>query len=175
MNSPSTNPSSTPSFEPTPDPTTAPSTPFCQSIRLGIIDFDGFDSDDLNEDEKLQKQVANMTYHALAQTVLNANYDIEIDSFYVIYDDSLDANLCENGNVQQSVHIDETLCAFEAEDSNLLPEMIENEVQMINSIIAKTLAALYMKGQWSDRMEVSIAGPNEFRVSVKIVFAGPCR
>ena len=103
-----------------------------------------------------------MTHLALAQTALTAYYDIDIGSFYVIYDDSLDANSYENGNVQQTVHIDEILCAFEAADSNLLTEMIENEAEMINGIIAKRLAALYLDGDASETMTVSITGPTEF-------------
>ena len=153
---------------------TAPSTSFCQSVRVNVIDFEGFDSDDLNDDEKLQEQVANVTNHALAQTVLTANYGIDIDSFYVIYNDSLDANSYENGNVLQTVHIDEELCAFEEADSNLLTEMIEDEAEMINDIIAKRLVTLYLDGDASETMTVSITGPIEFSDSTFCHKAFPC-
>ena len=165
----SSEPTVFPTNYPSADPTEAPSTHFCQSIRIDIIDFDGFDSDDLNDDELLQEEVANVTHHALAQTAFTANYGIDIDSFYVVYEDSLDAHVYENGNVQQSVHIDEILCAFEAADSNLLTEMIENEAGMIGSIISQRLAALHLEGQTSDTMTVSITGPNAFSLPLKIV------
>ena len=178
----SLNPTKTPSSDltesptnyPSSNPTNAPSTLFCQSIRLDIIDFDGFDSDDLSNNETLQEEVANVTHHALAQTVLTANYEIDTYSFYVIYHDSLDANVYDNGNVQQSVHIDEILCASLAADSDLLTEMIQNDAKMINSILAKRLTALYLEGQWSDTMKVSIAGATELSSFVKVVLKAPC-
>ena len=128
----------------------------------------------MNDDEQLQEEVANVTHHALAQTALTANYDINTDSFYVLYDDSLSASVYENGILQRSVHIDEILCAFQAADSNLLSEMIENEAAMINSILAERLTALYLEGQWSATMEVSIAGATELSFSVKVVWTAPC-
>ena len=161
--SPTSQPTASPSFEPSSDPTSAPSTPFCNSIRVDIIDFAGFDSDELNRNVSLQEEVANVTHHALAQTMLMTYSNFDIDTFYVLYDDSLDANLYENGNIQQSVHIDQTLCTSYESKLDLLTRIIRNDGDEISTIMATKLTMLYLDGVASDSMSVFLIDPSQFR------------
>ena len=158
---PTTSPSAAPTA-PSTEPTSAPSTPFCISIRVDIIDFDGFDSDELNGNVSLQEEVANVTHHALAQTMLMTYSNFDIDTFYVLYDDSLDANLYENGNIQQSVHIDQTLCTLYELYLDMLSQIIQNDGDEISTIMATKLTMLYLDGVASDSMTVFLIDLSQF-------------
>ena len=117
---------------------------------------------ELNGNVSLQEEVANVTHHALAQTMLMTYSNFDIDTFYVLYDDSLDANLYENGNIQQSVHIDQTLCTSYESKLDLLTRIIRNDGDEISTIMATKLTMLYLDGVASDSMSVFLIDLSQF-------------
>ena len=156
--SPST-PTSAPTI-PTVDPTSDPTEIFCEFIIVEITDFDAFNSDDLNDDVILQDQIGNITYFAIAQ---NAEDDgIESGSFYVRYGDSSAESQYVDDEVQRSLFINQSLCAYGSDDLDTLTVIILYEDDEIEVILADKLTALYLDGQASDSMVVSIYVFNQF-------------
>ena len=170
-NYPSTLPTSGPTTDPTNDPSIDPTTdptidPVCVQIRVDIIDFNEFDSDQLNDDEELQNEVANVTHYALSRTAFATDYSIDMDSFYVVFDDSDTVYLYDDGQLQKSLFIYETLCALQEDDLVILSEIIQSQCDVVNQLMADKLNALYLKETRTDSLEVSISDMSQLRLLV---------
>ena len=164
---PSTDPSEMPSKSPSRTPTSPPTTePVCIQIRVDIIDFDGFDSDQLNEDKELQYEVANMTHYALSRTAITTDYSIDADNLYVIFDDSDTVYLYDDGQLQKSLFIYETLCALQEDDLVILSEIIQSQCDVVNQLMADKLNTLYLNGRRADSLKVSISDLSQLRLFV---------
>ena len=148
----------------TQSPTTLPPGSFCIPIRVDIIDFDAFNSDDLSDDILLQNEVANTTHFAIAQ--IGENHDINSDSFYVLYNDSSADSQYIDGDLQRSVFINESLCTFGADDLQSLTLIMQYEGEAIASILSKKLTSIYSNREASESMEVSIYILNQLRHSI---------
>ena len=165
---PTRNPTKSPSTEPSVFPTVAPTPePFCSPIRIDVIDFDGFDSDELNDDVELQNDVANVTHYALFRTAITTNYSIDRDTFYVIFDDSESVNEYDGGELQRSLFVHETLCALQENDSVLLRELIQSHCDAVNQLMADKLTTMYLDGETMGSLKVSISDLSQLRPSVR--------
>lgn len=162
---PTTQPSNAPTMKPT-EPTASP-TPlptillaadFCTSIQVDIIDFDAFNSGELDENVNLQNDITNITHFAIAQMA----HSVDGSLFHVLYEDSSADSEYVDSELQRSLFINESLCTKYADDLQALMLIIENEHSTISAIILDKLAALYMNGQASDSMAVSIYIATQF-------------
>ena len=80
-----------------------------------------------------------MTHYALSRTAFTTDYSIDMDSFYVLFDDSDTVYLYDDGQLQKSLFIYETLCALQEDDLVILSEIIQSQCDVINQLMADKL------------------------------------
>ena len=140
---------------------------FCVSIRIDVINFDAFNSDDLAADVSLQQQFVNVTHSAIAQ--IAESHNIDEDSFYVLYDDSSADTQYLDGELQRSVFINESLCTLGADDLQSLKLILQYESKEISNVLSDKLIAVYLNGEVSDGMEVRLYLANQLSYYVMII------
>ena len=156
---PSPSPTQSPSTKlPTLEPTEAPTTSKCESINVDIINFNGFDSDDLSTDVGLQDLISNITYHAIKQT---ASAHDNIDSFYVFYSSVSGESEYVDGQLLESLFIEEMLCTSTNSNSQRLLQLILNEADDIEATMLENLTKEYPDGDATDLTSVSMYSTTE--------------
>ena len=166
LHRPTRSPSQSPTRHPTANPTAAPSISFCVPIRIDLIGFAEFNSDDLADDVSLQEEIASITQFAIAQTA--QNHEIESDSFYVRYDDSCALIQYIDGELHQSLFINQSVCTFGDDDLQSMTLILQYESHLIAETLADLLEEFYLNGNDTDSMDVEedISDPLEVLVDV---------
>lgn len=149
-----------PTASPTSDPSPSPTIPFCKLVNVDIVDFEAVSSDEIEDDLQLQDVFANVSHHAIAQSA--SDDGLAVDDFYVFHVNvSGDSEYVEDG-LEWSLFFVQNLCAFDEQDLRGLVLVINNEGDEMAVAMADRLATLFLDGNSSDSMTVSIYTLTEF-------------